>query len=117
MAPTVFFVNIVVIVLPIARTGIVGWINIDAVHLSGIKILKELKRVVVVGLNERVPKVATAVLNLVDGLQNRINGFAELRDGHHVLRHEFNLLAGIVSFQTDKAIAFDLKDMIRLGNL
>ena len=65
-------IHIVIIVFPIARTSVIGWIDVDAIHLSRIEILQKLQGMVVVRLDQRVPQVTVRrIADLVDGLEIR----------------------------------------------
>src|SRR5574344_690707 len=62
-------VYIVVIVLPISRPRIVWRVYVYAIYFSSIKILKQLKCMIVIRLNKGVPQIA------VRGIANGINRF------------------------------------------
>ena len=66
VAVSIRAVNIIVVVLPVLCSGVVWWIDVDAVHLLCVQIFQQLERVVVVRLNQRMPKVAIwSVLNCI----------------------------------------------------
>ena len=74
-------IHIVVIVFPVSRPCVIGWVDVDTIHLSGIEVLQQLERMVVVRFNQRVPQVA--VRRIADGIQRLqigIDGLTEL--GH-----------------------------------
>lgn len=59
-------IHVVVVVLPVFRTGVIRRIDVDAVHLLCVQVFQQLERVVVVRLNQRMPKVAIwSVLNCI----------------------------------------------------
>ena len=66
MAISICTVHIVVIVFPVTSPCVIGWVDVDTIHLSGIEVLQQLERMVVVRLNQRVPQVA--VRRIADGI-------------------------------------------------
>ena len=63
-------IHIVVIVFPVSRPCVIGWVDVDTIHLSGIEVLQQLERMVVVRFNQRVPQVA--VRRIADGIQRPV---------------------------------------------
>ena len=55
---SIIAIHIVVVVFPVLCAGIVGRVDIDAVHLTRIQIFQKLQGVIVVRFNQRVPKIA-----------------------------------------------------------
>ena len=53
-----------VVVLPVARAGVVRRVYIDAVHLSFASVKKELQGVIVLAIDNGVIRTALALLNL-----------------------------------------------------
>src|SRR5574344_1953571 len=96
MAPGVVSVDIVVIILPVLRAGVVGRVDVDAIDLSGVKILQKLKRVVIVGLDERMPEIAATMLNLVHLLKIRKDRLSEKRDRNQFIDGKLKLDAPIL---------------------
>ena len=73
-------IHIIVIVFPVSRPCVIGWIDVDAIHLSGIEILQKLQGMIIVRLDQRVPQVTVRrIADLVDGLEIRVNWLPELR--------------------------------------
>lgn len=65
-------IHIIVVVFPIFRPCVVGRIDINAIHLSGIEVFQQLQGMVVVRLDQRVPQVTVRrIADLVDGLEIR----------------------------------------------
>ena len=65
-------VHVIVIVFPVSRPGVIGWIDVDAIHLSRIEVFQKLQGMVVVRLDQRVPQVTVRrIADLVDGLEIR----------------------------------------------
>ena len=60
-------IHIVVIVFPVSRPCVIGRVDVDTIHLSGIEVFQQLERMVVVRLDQRVPQVA--VRRIADGIQ------------------------------------------------
>ena len=65
-------IHIIVVVFPIFCPCVVGRIDINAIHLSGIEVFQQLQGMVVVCLDQRVPQVTVRrIADLVDGLEIR----------------------------------------------
>lgn len=71
VAEGVVLIYIIAIVFPVFGVLLViGWVDVDTIHLSGIEVLQQLERMVVVRFNQRVPQVAVRrVADRVDGLR------------------------------------------------
>ena len=55
---SIIAIHIVVVIFPVLCASIVGRIDIDAVNFSGIEVFQKLQGMVVVRLDQRVPKIA-----------------------------------------------------------
>ena len=87
-------VHIVVVVLPVPCSRIVGWIDIDTVHLTSIEILQQLQGMVIVRFDQCMPKVAVRrIADRVDRLQIRINWLAKFRNGNKIIQSKLCLCA------------------------
>ena len=110
-------INVIVVVFPISRTRIVGRINIDTIHFSGIKILKKLKRVIVVSFNESVPKIAIwSIANTVHRLEIGIDRITKLCHGHKLVHLKGCNLVHILLLAL-RLIAFDFQYSVNLAHL
>ena len=110
-------INVIVVVFPISRSRIVRRINIDTIYLSGIKILKELKRVIVVGFNECVPKIAIgSIANAVHRLEIRIDRITKLCHGHKLVHLKSSNLVRFLLLALC-LIAFDFQYSVNLAYL
>ena len=88
--PTVIAVDVVVVVFPVPRSGVVRRVDVDAIHFARVQILQQLQRVVVVGLDQRVPRcIGPAVRHRVLRHQCWKNRFAELAHHHQLVQREF----------------------------
>ena len=66
-------IHIIVIVFPVSRPCVIGWIDVDAIHLSGIEILQKLQGMIIVRLDQRVPQVTVRrIADGIDGLEIRV---------------------------------------------
>lgn len=66
VAEGVVLIYIIAIVFPVFGVLLViGWVDVDTIHLSGIEVLQQLERMVVVRFNQRVPQVAVGALQTV----------------------------------------------------
>ena len=93
MTISVRAINIIVVVFPVLRTGVVRRINIDAVNLFHIKVFQQLEGMVIVRLNQRMPKFTVrSVLHNVNRFQCRINRLAEFRDRYKLIHPKCFLL-------------------------
>ncbi len=107
-------VHIVVVVFPVLRTGVVGRIDIDAVHFAYIEILQKLQGMVVVRLNECMPKVTVGrILHTVNGREAGENRLTELGNGYKLILRNLLCFAGNLA-AADSRIAIYLDDRIGL---
>ena len=89
MTVSVTSVHIVIVIFPVLCAGIVGRVDIDAVHLARIQVFQKLQGMVVVRFDERVPQIAVRrVADRVDGLEIGVNGLAEFRHADKLLHWE-----------------------------
>ncbi len=83
MPPCVGFIDVVVVVLPITRAGVVRRIDINQIDFSLVRIQKQLKSVIIVGVDQDVPwLIGAAARNAINWRQYRINRLAEANDQH-----------------------------------
>ena len=63
LAVTIFVacVDIIVVVLPIACSGVIRRVNVNAIDLSAVKIFEQLECMIIVSLNERRAKAKNQV--------------------------------------------------------
>jgi len=88
-------IHVIVVVLPVLCAGIVGRVDIDAVHLPGVQVLQQLEGVIVVGFDQGMPEVAVrGVADSVNGFQIWIDGIAKLRDAYQLLHRNVVGFAG-----------------------
>lgn len=90
MAEGVVLIYIIAIVFPVFGVFlIIGWVDVDTIHLASVQVLQQLQGMVVICLDERVPKVAVRrIADRVDGLEIGVNGLAEFRHADKLLHRE-----------------------------
>ncbi len=67
---------------PVAGAGVVGWVDVDAIHLTRVEIMQGLQGMEVVGLDQDVPgRIRRAILDTRQGDQGGKYRLAEL--AHH----------------------------------
>ena len=105
MAVAVCSIYIIVIVFPVLRSSVVGRIDIDAVHLSGIEILQKLQCMVIIRFNQCMPKVAVwRIANGSQGLQIWIDGFSKLSNTNDIFQSKINRLVSLFALGADGPI-------------
>ncbi len=93
VAILVGLVNVVVVVFPVARAGVVGRVDVDAIHPAGADVGQELQGIVVVGLDEGVPgAVGRGMAHRVDGFEVGIDGALVEALGQVILKDEAKFL-------------------------
>ena len=79
MSVLVISIHVVVVVLPIPCTTIIGRVDVNAVHFSCVQVFQQLEGMVVVCLDQGMPKVAVRrVAHRIQWLKIGIDGFSEL---------------------------------------
>ena len=117
MAVSIRAVHIVVIILPVLCTSIVWRINIDTIDLFCIKVFQQLKGMIIVRLNQSMPKVtARSVLYSVNRFQCRIDRFSEFRDRYKFIQLEVFLLMCFPAV-AQNFIAFNLDNGINVTDI
>lgn len=115
MSKPVGFVHVVVVVLPITRSRVVRRVDVDYVHLAFVAVQQQLERMVIVRVDENVPRLARRTFDGIHGDQSRVHRLAE-RFGHD---HAFsrNDFFRSTSFRHDfDFLAVDCRnDAVRLG--
>ena len=87
MPERIGLIDVIVVVFPVARAGVVGRVDVDHVHLALVGIEQELEGVEVVGIDDHVPGlVRPAPGDAVHWNQRRIDGLAKAADDDQ-LRH------------------------------
>ena len=82
----VLFIHVVVVVLPVARAGVVRWIDVDRVDAAFVGVEKDLQRVEVLGVDDGVEGfTAACAFHLPRRNEARIDRVTELGDDHKVL--------------------------------
>ena len=110
-------INVIVVIFPISRSRIVRRIDVDTIHFSGIQILKKLKRVIVVGFNESVPKIAIgSIANAVHRFEIGIDCITKLCHGHKLVHLKSSNLVRVL-FLALCLIAFDFQYSVNLAHL
>ena len=117
MAISVRAVHIIVIVFPILGPRIIGRINVNAVHLFCIQILQQLERMVVIGFDEGMPKIAAwCIFHKIQRLQRGINRLPKFRHSNDIAHLERFLLV-CLSAVTQYSIPVDLKNGIYITDI
>ena len=110
-------IHVVVIVFPVTSPCVIGWVDVDTIHLSGIEVLQQLECMVVVRLDQRVPQVTVwRIADCVQWLQIGIDGLTELGHTHqHIYRQHDALLRRLV--ETGSLSILDFLYIVDVRNL
>ena len=110
-------IYVIIVVFPIPRPRIVGWIDINAIHFSCIKVFQQLKRMIVVGLDQRMPKVAVrGIADSVDWFQIRIDWLPKFGNRDKVIDREFYRLC-LTALYANSFSIFDLQNLIEITDI
>ena len=80
VAHPVVALDVVVVVLPVLRAGVVRRVDVDGVDLAAMGKQQRLQRVEVLGIDNSVERPVAAELDLAGGHEPRIDGVSELCD-------------------------------------
>ena len=81
MAIEVVSLDVVVVVLPVLRAGVVRRVDVDRVDRAAVREQQRLQRVEVLGIDDGVERLVAPALDPARGDQTRVDRVAEL--GHH----------------------------------
>ena len=103
MSVHIVSVNIVAVVFPVLRIFfVIRRVDVDAIDLACVHILKKLKSMVVICLDKRMPKITVrCIADSIDWLQIRINWLAEFGYNKDVIHIERML--GFVSIRNTES--------------
>ena len=72
------------VVFPVAGTGVVRRVDVDAVDLAGVGELQQFEGVVVLGVDDGVCRLVAAAVHRFEVFEAGVDGFAELGDDDEV---------------------------------
>lgn len=68
--PGVIAIHVVVVVFPVAGTGVVRWVDVDSIHLTGVERMQGLHGMEIVRLDQDMPgRIRRAILDTRQGDQ------------------------------------------------
>ena len=85
MAVQVVAFDVVVVVLPVLRTGVVRRVDVDRIDLAAMRPGQRLEDVVVLAVDDGVAGLVAAARNMAGFFQARIDRVAEFRDDNQVI--------------------------------
>ena len=89
MPERIGLIDVIVVVFPVARAGVVRRVDIDHVHVALVGIEEELKGVEVVGIDEHVPGlVRPAPRHAINRHKSRIDGIAKAANDDEIENRE-----------------------------
>ena len=117
MAVSIRVVHIVVIILPVLCTSIVWRINIDTINLFCIKVFQQLKGMIIVRLNQSMPKVTVrSVLHSVNQFQRWVDWLSKFGHYHNFIHLEDFLLVCLTAV-AEHFVTINFHDRINIANV
>ena len=85
MAVVVVAFNVVVVVLPVASTGVVRRVDVDCVDLAAVRVGEHFEGMIVLSVDHRVEWLVTTTLDPAGFHEPREDLVVELRHDHEII--------------------------------
>ena len=110
-------INIIVIILPVTCPCVIRRVDVDAVHLSGIKILQQLKGMIIICLNQSMPKITVrSVTNSVDWFQVWVNWLSKFSNRDKIIDRELYRFC-LAALYANSFSIFDLQHLVEVTDI
>ena len=84
MAVFVGAIHVVVVIFPVARAGVIGRINVDAVHFASVGEGERFERMVVFAVDDHLIRLVPSALNASSFFKSGVYGLIVLCNGNNV---------------------------------